>query len=176
MSPRGLTIALLASAAVNVFLIGAAAGLMASNAFAPGGAAGQPANPLRAVAERLDPPNREALLQVMQDQVEASGPVLLDARKARREARRLMMAQPFDQAATLAALARARSDDVQVRTQLEGAVVAFAAQLSPQQRSILSSGLMRPSAPRGPLRRGFLARLGLAPRPSPPPNPAPGHG
>ena len=162
MNGRGLTIALLASAAVNVFLIGAAAGLILTNAFAPGGPQAPAPNPLRAAADRLDPNDRDALLQLMQDQVQANGPVLLDARKARREARRLMQAQPFDAAATAAALARARADDLQVRGQLEQAVVDFAARLSPQERARLSAGIMRPPPPPS-AHPGLLARLGLAP-------------
>jgi uncharacterized membrane protein len=173
MSARGLTIALLASAALNVFVIGAGAGLLASHAFSPaGGAGGPPQNPLRAAAERLDPADREALLQLMQDQVQANGPLLVDARKARREARALMLAQPFDRAATAAALGRARADEIQVRGRLEDAVVDFAARLSPQARATLSSGIMRATAPRRPARHAFLARLGL--REPPPPEPPSG--
>jgi uncharacterized membrane protein len=166
MTPRGLTIALLASAAVNVFLVGAAVGLVAVRGFAPEGPAAAPANPLRAAAERLDPDNRDAMLALLQDETQANGPVLLDARRARREASRLMMVQPFDKAATLAALNRARADDIQVRTQIEEAVVDFAAKLSPQQRAALSTGLIRPPAPKPP-RAGLLGRLGLAPPPGP---------
>ena len=166
MSGRGLTIALLASAAVNVFLIGAAVGLLATNALSPGGPGAPPPNPLRVAADQLNPTDRDALLLLMQDQVQANGPVLLDARKARREARRLMQAQPFDRAATAAALARARADDRQVRGQLEEAVVDFAAKLSPQERAVLSAGVMRAPAPRLPVRQGWLAKLGFAPPPS----------
>lgn len=162
MSPRALTIALLASAALNVFLVGAGAGVVAGRALAP--AAAPPANPLRAAAQRLAPANREALLQLMQDQVQANGPVLLDARQARREAKRLMQVQPFDAAAAQAALARARADDLQVRGRLESAVIQFSAALPPDQRAILSAGLMRP--PPRPAHAGLLARLGRIVRPA----------
>jgi uncharacterized membrane protein len=116
------------------------------------------------VAARLDPADRDALNQLLADQLQANGPVLLDARQARREARRLMLTQPFDATATSTALARARADDLQVRGRLEDAVVAFAARLTPQQRALLSSGIMRGGAPHGMMRRGLLV---LAPPPHP---------
>jgi uncharacterized membrane protein len=150
MSGRGLTIALVASAALNVFIIGAVAGLWVTHGFPDGGPP-----PLHAAADRLNPTDRAALQQVMHDQMEANGPVLLDARKARREARQLMLAQPFDPAATAAALARARADDQQIRAQFETAVVNFAATLSPQERAVLSTGLMRGNGPRGLFHHGM---------------------
>lgn len=156
MSPRGLTIALLASAALNVFLVGAGAGLMLAHAGWQGG--GPPANSLRGAAQRLDPNNRDAMLAMLQDLNQANGPVLLDARRERREVRRLMTTEPFDKAATLAALARARADDVQVRTQVEAAMVDFAAKLSPDQRAKLSAWVQRPQA-RQPGGRGLFGRF-----------------
>lgn len=157
MSPRSLTIALLVSAALNVFLVGAGAGLMLTHGGWQGGG-GPPANSLRGAAQRLDPDNRDAMLEMLQDLNQANGPVLLDARLQRREVRRLLSTQPFDKNATLAALARARADDLQVRTQVEAAMVDFAAKLSPDQRARLSAWVQRPAARQGG--RGWWARLG----------------
>jgi uncharacterized membrane protein len=156
MSPRSLTIALLASAALNVFLIGAGAGMMLAHAGWQGAA--PPVNALRSAAQRLDPNNRDAMLEMLQDLNQANGPVLLDARRERREVRRLMTTEPFDKAATLAALTRARADDVQVRTQVEAAMVDFAAKLSPDQRAKLSAWVQRPQA-RPPGGRGLFGRF-----------------
>lgn len=159
MTPRGLTIALLISAALNVFLIGAGAGLALTHAFWPGGMAAPSANPLRVAAQRLDPDNRQAMLELLQDLNQANGPVLLDARRERREVRRLLTTQPFDKVAALAALTRARADDVQVRTQVEAAMVDFAARLSPEQRAQLVPWVQR-AATRTP-GKGLMGRLGL---------------
>jgi uncharacterized membrane protein len=137
MSPRSLTIALLVSAALNIFLVGAAIGLFL---FGP---PRHPPFPLRDAAMGLDPANRAAFSQTVRDQFDASRPLLTDARGARREARRLMLTQPFDAEATRAALARARSDDQQVRQRIEDAVVDFAAKLSPEERVKLSDGIAR---------------------------------
>lgn len=168
MNSRALIVALLISAALNVFVVGAAVGLVLS-----GGLPAPPTpNPLRAAADRLEPPDRQALLDLLQDQAQANGPVLLDARTARREAKRLLLAQPFDAAATAAALSRARADDILVRGRIEDAVVAFAAKLGPAERARLSAGVMRPQQQRA----GLLARLGLGgPPPVDQPPPTPGH-
>ena len=55
MSPRALWIALALSLVVNVFVVGAAAGLIFGRAFASPSGPGPHPNPLMAAAERLDP-------------------------------------------------------------------------------------------------------------------------
>jgi uncharacterized membrane protein len=166
MSQRALILALLASAALNVFAIGAAVGVFASGALGPGHG-GPPPNPLRAAAARLPAADREGLTQLMEDQLQTSGPLLLDARQARHQARGLMQANPFDPVATKAALARARADETKVRGDLEAAVVDFAARLSPQERAVLAEGMTHP--PHGGPHRGLMAGLGAASAPPPGP-------
>jgi len=152
MSQRSLVITLLVSAALNVFLVGSGVGLWASGGL---GHHGGP-DALRAQADRLEPANRAAFAALIHDQVQANGPLLLDARTSRRAARKLMLAQPFDAAAVSAALARARADDLQVRAHMEDAVVGFAAKLSPSERVKLSDGIARAGQ-----RRDMLRRFGL---------------
>ena len=83
MTSRGLTIALVVSAALNVFVVGAAAGLLLSRVVGPAPAAAGQRGRLVAAADKLDPADRAAFLEMMRDQAQGEGPVLLDARQAR---------------------------------------------------------------------------------------------
>ena len=163
MSPRALWIALVLSLVVNVFVIGAGAGLIFGRAFGPPPNAGPRPNPLMAAAERLDPTNREVFMALMQDEAQRLGPTEFDARAARRQAVALMRAPNFDRAAAGAALDRARVDDVEVRQKLENTMLDFAATLDPQNRTILSEGLGRGPVARWIERQHALAAASSAP-------------
>jgi uncharacterized membrane protein len=154
MRPRGLWIALGFSLVINVFLIGAAAGVIFSRALAPAAGAVQRQNPLMAAADRLDPTDRDAFRALMQDEVQHEGPTLLDSRMARRQAVALMQAPTFDRAAAGAAMDRARADDLEARQAIENAMLDFAAKLDAHGRTVLSEGVSR-GAIRLPLRAGF---------------------
>jgi uncharacterized membrane protein len=139
MTSRGLTIALAISAALNVFVVGAGAGVLLSRVIGPAHA-GQRGR-LAVAADKLGPTERTAFLEMMRDQAQGEGPVLLDAREARRQAVAALQAPRFDRAAAGAALDRARADDMAVRTKIENAVLDFAAGLSPQGRAALAAGI-----------------------------------
>ena len=141
MSPRALWIALALSLVVNVFVIGAAAGLFFGREFGPHGGPGPRPNPLMTAAEQLDPTDRDVFKALMQDEAQRQGPTLLDARMARRQAVELMRAPTFDRAAAGAALDRARADDMQARQKLENTMLDFAAKLDAPNRAALSEGL-----------------------------------
>jgi len=141
MNPRTLWIALGLSLAVNVFVVGAAAGLIFGRVLAPAPGPGQRPNPMMAASDKLDPPDREAFRSLMQDEAQRDGPTLLDARMARRQAIALLRAPDFDRAAAGAALDRARADDLQVRQKLENTMLDFAAKLDVQGRTNLADGL-----------------------------------
>jgi uncharacterized membrane protein len=164
MNPRALWIALALSLVVNVFVVGAAAGLFFGHAFAPRPGPGPRLNPLMAAAERLDPTDRDVFKALMQDEAQRQGPALLDARMQRRQAVVLMRAPTFDRAAAGAALDRARADDMQVREKLENTMLDFAAKLDAPNRAILSEGLGR-----GPVLRWLQDHNALAPTSSAPP-------
>jgi uncharacterized membrane protein len=141
MTPRALWIALGLSLVVNVFVVGAAAGLFFGRAFGPHPGPGMRPNPLMTAAERLDPTDRDVFKALMQDEAQRQGPTVLDARMARRQAVLLLRAPTFDRAAAGAALDRARADDVQVRQKLENTMLDFAAKLDAPNRTVLSEGL-----------------------------------
>jgi uncharacterized membrane protein len=143
VSPRALWIALALSLVVNVFVIGAAAGLIFGREFGPHPGPGQRPNPLMTAAEGLDPTDRDVFKALMQDEAQRQGPTLLDARMARRQAVALMRAPTFDRVAAGAALDRARADDTQAREKLENTMLDFAAKLDAPNRAVLSEGLGR---------------------------------
>jgi uncharacterized membrane protein len=144
---RGLTVALAVSVILNVFAVGAAAGLLLSRVIGPPPAAAQRSR-LVVAADKLDAADRAAFLELLHDQAQAEGPVLLDARQARRQAVAALRAPSFDRAAAGAALDRARADDIAVRTKIENAVLDFAVGLNAQQRAALAAGVA-PQAPAG---------------------------
>jgi uncharacterized membrane protein len=143
MDGRGLKIALVASLVLNVFVIGAAAGAVFVQFYAPPAKPAPAPNPYMVAGEKLAPADRDAFRQMMQDENMATGPTRLEARTARAEAVRLMQTQPFDRAAAGAALDRARAADIKVRGEVENAVLDFGAKLGPQGRATLSAGFAR---------------------------------
>ena len=164
MSPRSLWIALALSLVVNVFVIGAGAGLFFGRAFGPRPGPGGPRpNAMMMAAESLDPTDRDVFKALMQDEAQREGPTLLDARMARRQAVVLMRSPNFDRAAAGAALDRARADDMQVRQKLENTMLDFAAKLDVQGRTTLSEGLGH-----GMIVRWFAMHHGLDPGSSAP--------
>ncbi|TGQ65080.1 MAG: periplasmic heavy metal sensor [Mesorhizobium sp.] len=133
---RGLVIA---SVVLNVFFAGAFVGgavwlrnTRASAGYSLESAGGQlPAQDRKAF--------RKALRQVRMD----SRQTILDGQQARQEAADLLQKPVVDTVALSAALERARSADVTVRTRLEQAIVDFAANTSPQNRRALAAALVR---------------------------------
>ena len=158
MSPRALWIALALSLVINVFVIGAGAGLIFGRAFGPHPGPGPRPNPMMTAAESLDPTDRDVFKALMQDEAQRQGPTLLDARMSRRQAVALMHAPNFDRAAAGAALDRARADDMQVREKLENTMLDFAAKLDAPNRAVLSEGLGR-----GPVMRWMQDHNALTP-------------
>ena len=133
MNGRGLKIALGVSLAINVFAIGGIAGALymrAQSAVMHGGP-----------AEALSPADRDAFRQMIRAQIPTLRPLQQDARQARHQAMTLLQAPTFDRAAVAALMARARADDQQARSQMEGAVLDFAARIPASERSALMHGL-----------------------------------
>lgn len=148
MSPRALTIALVVSLVVNVFVIGAVAGVLLTHGAPPWAKSPPRPNPLMAAAANLDPADRDALRALMIDEVQRQAPTRIDAMMARRQAVALMRAPTFDRAAAGAALDRARADDMAVRQKLENTLLDFAAKLDARSRIALSDGMTRGAARR----------------------------
>ncbi|MBV2149870.1 periplasmic heavy metal sensor [Sphingobium sp. AS12] len=153
MSERALRIVLIVSLVLNVFVIGGLVGAAVMwkrvEAQRPLVGIGRPAR-LREAAQALSPPNRRMLRQTVRAAAQSLRPQAEQARAARREAGRLLVQPKFDRAAFEAALARARTADVTIRTRLETAVVDAAAKLPVEERVALADAMDRSGAMRRP--------------------------
>ncbi|HEX8234199.1 MAG TPA: periplasmic heavy metal sensor [Caulobacteraceae bacterium] len=141
MAGRRLLIALVASLALNLFLLGAGAVALLLRPKADA-AQWAPASVL-AAAGRLEPKNRDAFRLMLRREGRDIAPDLKAARAARREAAAALAADPVRRADALAALDRARAAETRARASLETAVVDFAQQLTPPERQALSGVLRR---------------------------------
>lgn len=172
MRGRGLRIALVVSLVLNMFLVGGITGaaIMWSKTETrrPLNGIGRPAR-LRQASEDLQPDNRRALRQAVRAAARSVRPQARRARAARIEARDLLMKPDFDRAAFEAALARARADDIAIRTRLEQSVVGVVATLPAEERAVLAKGLETSGALRMPRNRRGRGMAGEAEEAAPSP-------
>jgi uncharacterized membrane protein len=171
MSRRGLLIALIISLAVNIFVLGGLAGL-ALIGFPRRGP--PPPGPPRLVAlgETLTPAQRDAWKATIRQTAETGAPKLLHARQARHEAWQALTAEPVNPQAALAALDQARTLEFQARSEMDRAVVGFAATLPLDERRKLGEALVRsrrgppmPGSPPGAMQGPMPAWSGGRPAP-----------
>lgn len=139
MSKSWVRVLVIASVVLNVFLAGAFAGgaVWLRNAKAGAGYS------LETAGGRLPEQDRKVFRKALRQVRMDSRQTILDGQQARQEAADLLQQPVVDAAALSAALERARNADVTLRTRLEQAIVDFAANTSPQNRSVLASALMR---------------------------------
>jgi uncharacterized membrane protein len=149
MTPRTLTVLLFISAALNIFVLGAAAGGLAMHQRAGPAQPAPRAAPLRLAGEALSPPGRAAFRQAMAETARTNAPIAARGRIQRRRAAELLAAPNLDAAAVNAALDEARASDFQLRTRLERTAVAVAAELTVEDRARLGQGLAQRRGPRG---------------------------
>jgi uncharacterized membrane protein len=140
MSPRILKIVCAVSILFNIFLI---AGLVAGAARLHGRRGMMAAGSFRIAGAELPDAQRDAFRQQMRDARAQARPIILQGKQARADAAALLRAPSLDQAALSAALARARSADIMVRTQMEARAISFAATLPQADRARLAEGLER---------------------------------
>ncbi len=190
---RPLLIGLIASATLNVFLIGGVAGVAyvrlsspppvaappppSQTVYVPQAApAPQPADPVSArrparpvptaptpppqeaerqarpplwtAGDQLSPESRRALRQALHAANLKNRPITRQARAERQAALDALASPGFDASEVSRRLASARSLDGQARANVEAALAAYAATLSPQERTVLADGLTRIYTPR----------------------------
>jgi uncharacterized membrane protein len=137
---------LIASLALNLFLAGLIGGALLLDR-KPGTEPHHEPPPGRrsfwAAAEQLQPAQRDAFRAVLRREAEEGRPRLQALRQARRDAAAAMSAPDYEPAAVREALARARTEELALRSDVEEAVVAFAATLEPQDRAVLGQALRR---------------------------------
>jgi uncharacterized membrane protein len=129
------------SLALNLFMIGAIAGVFILRQQIV--ARGVEADPVMHAADALPPARRDAYRALMRTTLEALRPGLRDARQVRRHAMAIMRAEPFDRAAANVDLAHARADDAAARGEVEEAILNFAQGLPQEQRAMFVRGLER---------------------------------
>jgi len=143
MSRRGLWIALIVSLAVNLFVLGGLAGaaLMGFPLHKPPPQFGPPR--MVAAGDALTPAQRQAWQVTVRQTVESGGPKLMRARAMRRDAWAALSTDPVNPQAALTALDQARTLEFQARSEMDRAVVGFAATLPADQRRKLGEALAR---------------------------------
>lgn len=141
--------ALFASLALNVFIGGAFVGAHLTKQNAPASPAAaapgeRPRNPLMMALRTLPPEARAAWRESARDFAMTQGPRTRQARGLAREAMRGFGNEPFDQAATLAALEAARKAEYENRLAMDRRIVAFVATLPQDQRAAFGEALAQP--------------------------------
>ncbi len=150
MSSRWRIAALIASLALNVFLIGAGAGMLALGGRT---AHDRPAAPLRRAAMTFSPAYRKAFFGLLRGEARSVRAAVLRARSLRRAAWESLASADFNPTSAAASLRQARLMDARSRGQLEDAVIAFAAAIPPAQRAgfgLVMSRAVRPVSTHGP--------------------------
>jgi len=142
---RWLLVGLVASLALNLFLVGLGAGaLLFAPKDRPGdgqAAAGQRRAPLWMAGRGLSEEKRPVYREVLVKATLAARPDLMEARRLRRRAFDMMAAETYDPKAVASELERARGLEFRARSRVERDIAAFAATLSPEERSALSESL-----------------------------------
>ncbi len=151
MNTRPLVIALFASVALNLFVVGAVVGGLVighrvqvnmsheAPRRGPGPGAG-----LWEAGRALPAESRRAYQQVLRDEAAAAQRTLAASRDARHAAWRKLAADPVDIEGVRKDLASARSLELSGRASIEDHLVLFAASLPLQQRAQLAEHLSRP--------------------------------
>lgn len=115
----------------------------------PPSVAERPARPpLWTAGDRLSPESRRALRQALHTANQKNQPISRQARAERQAALEALRSSSYDSAEVGRRLAEARALDIQARGNVEAALAAYAATLSPAERAVLAEGLSRIYAPR----------------------------
>ena len=147
MTPRALTIALVASVALNLFAVAAGTTLYVTRAGVedkvaeqrrPGGRV-----PMFAMLEGMDAPVRDRVRAAMRDSALAARPDFEAARAARRSAVEMAGGERFDPAAVSALLEQSRQAEARGRARLERDMITLFQSLEPKDRAALAPMLAR---------------------------------
>jgi len=143
-----LIVGLVVSVALNVFLIGAGAGVIAlGRTMARENPAAQPAGALVIATAGLPQPDRRAFRQMLRDTGASVRPDSLRSRAMRRDAWSSITDPQPDAAAIKAKLAESRQIDIGVRTKVEDKIVDYVLAQPPADRAAFAAGMRRVLAP-----------------------------
>jgi uncharacterized membrane protein len=112
---------------------------------APSAAGQRP--PLISAGEALSPESRQAFRKALNEANRRNRPITQLARAERQAALAALTSPGYDPAEVSRRLATARDLDQQARANVEAALTAFTATLSPQERAALADGLTKVYAP-----------------------------
>ncbi len=143
MRSRWLVLSLVASLAVNLFLIGAGAGVIALGARMARESGSPRPGAMFIATQGLPQPDRKNMREMLR---QARLDTLADTNRSvalRAQAWSALAADKPDPAAIKAQLAASRQIDIVVRTQVEERIVDFALGLSPSSRAIFVDGMRR---------------------------------
>lgn len=137
---RSITkVAFAVSLALNVFILGAAAGaLFWRSAPTP---SQPPDQSLAAAADALEPTQRQAFREALAAARREAQSDSQTARDSRNRLAQLLNGATLDRSAIDAALEETRAADARVRARVEAAVIDYAESLDPKNRAILVGGL-----------------------------------
>jgi uncharacterized membrane protein len=144
---------LIASVALNLFLLGGIASALLLGPHRPpgphGGGRDRPV-PFERMASGLSPEGREILFRMRVEDDAAMAPQLAALRLARDGMDRAFAAEPFDRAAFDDAFAAMRTAEAAMSVHMNQRMAALAAALSPADRAVFRSSLRRlPVGPPG---------------------------
>ncbi len=147
MTHRTLTIALVASVALNLFAVATATTLWVTREGVEQKVAEQrrPGRrvPMMAIIDTMEPPVRDRVRQSMRDSALAARPAFEESRAARRSAVEMAGAETFDPAAIAALLDRSRAAELRGRQRLEQDMITLLGSLEPDDRAALAPALSR---------------------------------
>lgn len=106
-------------------------------------------SPIWTAGEQLSPQNRIALRQTLKAVNQRNQPITRQARLERRSALEALSTPGADPAEVARRLANARALEQEARSNIEGALAAFAATLPPAERAALAEGLRQVYAAQG---------------------------
>jgi uncharacterized membrane protein len=155
VTQRTLLIALFASLALNLFVIGVAAGayVFGDRLHHRRGEFRGPGNLMFAAAAGLPEAEAQGYREALSAQVMAERPKAHEARMARHDAWLRLGADPLDAASINADLDRARALESQARGEIDHRIVDFAAHLPATDRARLAQALATPPQRHGGPRR-----------------------
>jgi uncharacterized membrane protein len=143
-----LIVGLVVSVALNVFLIGAGAGVIAlGRTMARENPAAQPAGALMVATAGLPQPDRRAFRQMLRDEGAQVRADALRSRAIRIDAWNGVTDAKPDAAAIKAKLAESRQVDIGVRTKVEDRIVDYVLAQAPADRAAFAAGMRRVLTP-----------------------------
>jgi uncharacterized membrane protein len=149
-SPRWIKIALVASLALNLLILGTIGGSIWASRHGPAvtGRSGGPH--MLGFTRTLPYERRFEIWKVTRHELRALRPLRKDVRRARAQARAVLMAQPFDKQKFAEAQTRVFEAEMTFRREAQVLFVAIAAVLTPEERAAFAKWQ--------PLRRGARQR------------------